>query len=242
MTLGSHIHVIDPDSRRRARIAFELTRRSLHAEIYEDLAEFGSRIPDEGAIFIADEPGCCDPGELRSMLDRLGSSLPVAAYAAEPAPERIVDAMLRGALDYLRWPFDPKLLEKAIARLFSEGERRASQAQREASAKAAIDHLSTREHEVLELMVEGDSNKEIGRKLGISPRTVEIHRGNMMRKLNARSPSDAVRLAMHAGIDPDVEQQSLAACSQVAGCAGARVARENCSAIEGHSTLRSSCA
>ena len=211
MAIDSHIHVIDPDSRRRARIAFELAHRNLHAEIYENLAEFGSRIPDEGAIFIADEPGSCTPGELRTMLDQLGSSLPVAAYAAEPAPQRIVDAMLQGSLDYLRWPFDPRLLERAMERLSCEGERRASRAQRGASAKAAIDHLSTREHEVLELMVEGDSNKEIGRRLGISPRTVEIHRGNMMRKLNARSTSDAVRLAMYAGLDAATEGERLAA-------------------------------
>lgn len=210
MVIHWHIHVIDPDSRRRARIAFELAHRDLHAEIYESLAEFGSRIPDEGAIFVADEPGCC-PSELKAMLDRLGSSLPVAAYAADPVPQRIVDAMLHGALDYLRWPFDPKLLQTAMTRLAGEGERRASRAQRGASARAAIDHLSGREHEVLELMVEGDSNKEIGRRLGISPRTVEIHRGNMMRKLNARSTSDAVRLAMYAGLDAAPEGQRLAA-------------------------------
>jgi FixJ family two-component response regulator len=211
MTGHRHIHVIDPDSRRRARIAFELAHRNLHAEIYENLKEFASRIPDDGAIFVADEPGCCNPGDLRTILDRLGSPLPVAVYAAEPSAQRIVDAMLQGALDYLQWPFDPKLLETAIARLSCEGERRAFRAQRGASAKAAIDHLSVREHEVLELMVEGDSNKEIGRRLGISPRTVEIHRGNMMRKLNARSPSDAVRLAMYAGLDAAKEDERLAA-------------------------------
>ena len=211
MAIDSHIHVIDPDSRRRARIAFELAHRDLHAEIYENLAEFGARIPDDGAIFIADEPGSCTPGELKTMLDRLGSSLPVAAYAAEPLPQRIVDAMLHGALGYLRWPFDPKLLATTLERLSSEGERRAAQGRRGASARAAIDHLSTREHEVLELMVEGDSNKEIGRRLGISPRTVEIHRGNMMRKLNARSPSDAVRLALYAGLDVSPEAERLAA-------------------------------
>jgi len=206
-----HIHVIDPDFRRRARITFELAQRHLHAEIYEDLEEFGSRIPDGGAIFVADEPGRCDPADLRAMLDGLGSTLPVAAYAAEPLPQRIVEAMLHGALDYLRWPFDPALLEAALARLSCEGERRASRARRGASAKAAIDHLSAREHEVLELMIEGDSNKEIGRRLGISPRTVEIHRGNMMRKLDARSPSDAVRLAMYAGLDAATEEERQAA-------------------------------
>ena len=211
MASHGHIHVIDPDFRRRARITFELAQRNLHAEIYEDLEEFGSRIPDGGAIFIADEAGRCNARDVRAMLDRLGRPLPVAVYSADPAPQRIVDAMLGGALDYLRWPFEPTRLEAAWARLSDEGERRAQLARRGASAKAAIDHLSVREHEVLELMVEGDSNKEIGRRLGISPRTVEIHRGNMMRKLNARSPSDAVRLAMYAGLDAATEDERIAA-------------------------------
>jgi FixJ family two-component response regulator len=206
-----NVHVIDPDSRRRARIAYELAHQNLHAEIYESIDEFASRTPDSGAVFIADVPGLCDPAQLRTILDRLASSLPVAAYCGEPEPQRIVEAMLHGALDYLRWPFDPKLLQAAMTRLSSEGERRALRARRGASAKAALEHLSSREHEVLELMIEGDSNKEIGRRLGISPRTVEIHRGNMMRKINARSPSDAVRLAMHAGLDTAREEERLAA-------------------------------
>jgi FixJ family two-component response regulator len=206
-----HVHVIDPDSRRRARIAFEFAHRGQHAEIYESLDEFSSRIPDDGAIFVADEGGCSGPGEVRSVLDRLGCSLPVAAYSAEPSPPRIVEAMLQGALDYLSWPFDETLLETALARLSREGERRALQVEREASARSVIEQLSAREQEVLELMVEGDSNKEIGHRLGISPRTVEIHRGNMMRKLNARSPSDAVRLALYAGLDATREDDRLAA-------------------------------
>jgi FixJ family two-component response regulator len=211
MASHRHIHVIDPDFRRRARITYELAHRNLHAEIYEDLEEFASRLPEGGAIFVADEPGRCCVGDVQAMLDARGRALPVAAYSAEPSPQRIVDAMLGGALDYLRWPFDPALLETALVRLAEEGERRAQLARRGASAKAAIEHLSMREHEVLELMIEGDSNKEIGRRLGISPRTVEIHRGNMMRKLNARSPSDAVRLAMYAGLDAVREDERLAA-------------------------------
>ena len=80
MASHGHIHVIDPDFRRRARITFELAQRNLHAEIYEDLEEFGSRIPDGGAIFIADEAGRCNARDVRAMLDRLGRPLPVAVY------------------------------------------------------------------------------------------------------------------------------------------------------------------
>jgi len=203
MTTKSHIHVIDPDFRRRAGIAYELSRLNLHAEIYENLEEFCVRIPEDGMVFVADEPQCGDLREFGTVLGASGRALPVAAYSANPSPQRIVEVVLGGALDYLRWPFEPSLLEATLDRLSDLGERRARKARRGAMAKAAVDHLSEREFEVLELMIEGNSNKEIGRELSISPRTVEIHRANMMRKLNARTPSDAVRLAMLAGIDRD---------------------------------------
>ena len=126
MPTRSHIHVIDPDFRRRARISHELMRRDFHAEIYEDLEEFGSRIPDEGTVLAIDDPARCDARGLMELLEGTGRRLPVAMYSDEPSPEKIVNAMLEGALDYLQFPFEPKLLDTAVARLSSEGERRAS--------------------------------------------------------------------------------------------------------------------
>ena len=211
MPTRSHIHVIDPDFRRRARISHELMRRDFHAEIYEDLEEFGSRIPDEGTVLAIDDPARCDARGLMELLEGTGRRLPVAMYSDEPSPEKIVNAMLEGALDYLQFPFEPKLLDTAVARLSSEGERRAEQDRRRAHAKAAVEELSARELEVLASMVQGNSNKEIAQALGISPRTVEIHRGNMMRKLSARSTSDAIRLAVYAGLDEEQALQAIAA-------------------------------
>jgi FixJ family two-component response regulator len=211
MTNRWHIHVIDPDFRRRAGIAYELSRLNLHAEIYETLEEFCARIPEDGMVFVADEPECGDLTEFANVLGASGRALPLAAYSTNPSPQRIVEVVLGGALDYLRWPFEPQLLEATLDRLSDLGERRARQARRGAMAKAAVEHLSERELEVLELMIEGNSNKEIGRQLSISPRTVEIHRANMMRKLNARSPSDAVRLAMLAGVDRGDDEHLIAA-------------------------------
>lgn len=186
-------------------------RRDFHAEIYEDLEEFGSRIPDEGTVFAIDDPERCDARELIAILEGTGRRLPVAMYSDEPSPEKIVGAMLEGALDYLQFPFDAELLDKAVERLSSEGERRVEQDRRRAHAKAVVEELSSRELEVLSSMVQGNSNKEIAQELGISPRTVEIHRGNMMRKLKARSTSDAIRLAVYAGLDEEQDSQTVAA-------------------------------
>jgi len=206
MAMGWHIHVIDPDVRRRAQIAFDLAQRHLHAEIYESPEEFASRLPEEGAVLLFDEPPTSAVREFRRLLESADSLLPMAVYSGEPSPQGIVNAILDGALDYLQWPFDPELLQGAIARMSREGERRAKLHRRARHAKSAIRDLSGRELEVLKRMVAGHTNKEIAALLEISPRTVEIHRGNMMRKLNARSPSDAVRLAMIAGIDAESER------------------------------------
>ena len=210
MSPRSHIHVIDADVRRRAQIAYEMTSRNLHAEIYDGLDEFGPVVPDSAAIFISDTSADCGPAALRALLDANGSSVPFVAYSDEPQPQAIVTAMLEGAVDYLRWPFDGTLLDTALDRLAMAGERRTREQQRRAEAKAAISGLSERELEVLQLMIEGNSNKEIGRKLNISPRTAEIHRGNMMRKLRARSPSEAVRLAITAGLGGEGDEAKVA--------------------------------
>jgi FixJ family two-component response regulator len=201
-----HIHIIDPDTRRRAEIAYKVTSRGLHAEIYEDLQEFAAKVPHDGVILLADEPESCTIAALKEVLLSAGKPLPFAVYSEEALPQKIVAAMHEGAVDYLRWPFMEALLESALARLAGAGLRNAKRHRREAAAKAAVAELSGRELEVLELMMLGKSNKEIGAELGISPRTVEIHRGNMLRKLNAKSPYDAARLALLAGLDVDEER------------------------------------
>ncbi|HVT54953.1 MAG TPA: LuxR C-terminal-related transcriptional regulator [Xanthobacteraceae bacterium] len=159
-------------------------------------------------ILASDDEVRSDLPELIEMLDANGRRLPVAMYSNEPSPEKIVKAMLDGALDYLQWPFEPQLLDRAVDRLQAEGKRRAEQDRRRARARALVEALSPRELEVLSLVVLGNANKEIAEDLGISPRTVEIHRSNMMRKLNARSTSDAVRVALYAGIDEELEPRS----------------------------------
>jgi FixJ family two-component response regulator len=201
MLMQSHVHVIDSDLRRRARVSRELMLMDMHAEIYEDIDEFGARPPKSGVILAADDSGEYGPNDLIDLHDSDGNRLPVAMYSDAPSPEKIVKAMIDGVLDYLQWPFDPILLDRAVERLQVEGERRAEQDRRQSEAKALVAELSPREREVLVSIVQGRANKETAIELGISSRTVEIHRGNMMRKLRARSTSDAVRLALYAGLD-----------------------------------------
>ena len=193
------VHVVDFDSSRRASIAHELYSRRLHAEIYEDIDELIARCPTEGAILIADGGTSDFEGSLETVRSCSGY-LPVAFFSADPTPQMIVKAMLSGSLDYLQWPFSAGALEAAIVRFQQQDEQPAKDARRKADARQLVETLTRREGDVLEGIVAGQSNKENAQRLGISPRTVEIHRGNMMTRLNAQSVSDVVRIGLYAGM------------------------------------------
>lgn len=194
-----HVHVIDPDAARRAKIARELYSPSIHAEIYESVEELVDRAPTHGSLLIADQDSA-DPEESIEALWSRNSYLPVAFYSENPSPQKIVKAMLSGALDYLEWPFSAEALDRSVKRLQKQGEQAAKVARRKAEARQLVATLTRRERDVLEGLLEGESNKGIAKKLGLSPRTVEIHRANMMARLNAQSTSDAARIGIYAGL------------------------------------------
>ncbi len=201
--MSVRIHVIDQDSRRRASIAREFLGRGFHAEIYEDLTEFAERMPSGGYVFAHDDLHKCDPAQLRQLMGAQEMPLPITFYAAEPAPERIVQAMQLGAWDYLKWPFEARLLDASLKTLAAVGDRLIVEHRRRREARQKVQGLTARETDVLRLLVKGCANKNIAMELEISPRTVEIHRGNMMRKLQAQTTSDAVRIALYAGLDAE---------------------------------------
>ena len=207
----NRVHVIDGHVRRRARVARELSTRGLHTEIYEDLNEFSSLAPTSGALFTADDLVDVPSRHLVVKLKESAGTLPVVLYSENISAPRVVEAVLEGALDYLQWPFDAGVLEGTFKRLATEGERRGQQAHLREAAKAKIATLTRRERQVLILLVQGLSNKDMAETLGISPRTIEIHRGHMMDRLGARSASDAVRIAIYADVDVGTEPVGLRA-------------------------------
>jgi len=199
------LHFINSDSRQRAdhaRIGFSLGH---HSEVYGDLSELAAHPPREGLIIardIAEEGGV--PVTL-NRLGRLGIWLPLIAVEENPRPARIVKAIKAGALDYLTLPLDPDRFSRCLARIEKEAEQFGRAQRRMMEARGKIETLSRREREVLEWLAEGSSNKAIARELEISPRTVEIHRANMMNKLDARHPADAVRLKIEARLEPSMQ-------------------------------------
>ncbi|EJL27095.1 response regulator transcription factor [Novosphingobium sp. AP12] len=108
--------------------------------------------------------------------------------------------MLDGAIDYIAWPISPEELVENLAKAITRAEGLGNAKLREVMARARVDRLTRREREVLGGVASGLSNRLIGEKLSISPRTVEIHRANMLNKLGANHTSDAIRIAIEASL------------------------------------------
>jgi two-component system response regulator FixJ len=114
-----------------------------------------------------------------------------------------VEAMRLGAADFIEKPFDDEIFIASV-RMAIARQREADQDQaRKSDVQKKIESLSTRERQVLEGLVAGNPNKRIAYDLGISPRTVEIYRANLMTKMQAGSLSDLVRMALLAGSLPE---------------------------------------
>lgn len=196
------LHFIDPSTRHRAelaRIGFALGH---HSEVYGDLGELSVYPPREGIVIARDIP---EEGGIAMVLERLGRLgiwLPVIAVDEAPRPGRIVEAIKAGALDYLSLPLENDRFERCLARIETEAEVFGAARRRMIEARDRIASLSAREREVLDWLAEGSSNKAIARELEISPRTVEIHRANMMNKLGASHAAEAVRLKLEAKLEP----------------------------------------
>ena len=204
MSRKASLHFIDSSSRHRAelaRIGFSLGH---HAEVYGDLSELSIHPPRVGSIGARDTVEDGGVSVILERLSRLGIWLPLIAFEAQPRPGRIVEAIKAGALDYLSLPLDPDRFSRCLARIEKEAEVFGQTRRRMIEARDRISSLSTREREVLDWLAEGSSNKVIARELDISPRTVEIHRANMMSKLGARHAAEAVRLKIEAKLEPQI--------------------------------------
>ena len=198
------IHVVDGDMRSRAEQARTVFALGHHAEVYDELDELLKRPPDSGVLLVRQR--ALEPN-LAELFDRMGERglwLPVVVCSTDPEVERVVPAVKQGALDYLLLPLDPTRLARSLVTVEREAAAHGAARRRLNYARGRVQLLSRREREVLEWLAEGSSNKVIARELSISPRTVEIHRANMMTKMGARHAAEAVRLWLEAGLEATI--------------------------------------
>jgi two-component system response regulator FixJ len=138
--------------------------------------------------------------DLQANLNELGIRLPVIVMTGQGDVAIAVRAMKAGAVDFIEKPFDDDLLLMAIETALAAAAGQASRERTIGDAAALIATLSARERQVLGGIVAGRSTKMIAHDLGISPRTVEVHRAHMLERLGIRSIAEAIRLAVMAGL------------------------------------------
>ncbi len=196
----SSLHFVEASPAIRAEMVRVADSIGYHCEPYADFSELAAHPPRNGIILIRDNATF---GGIRESLDRLldlGIWLPVVAVDYEPSPSRVVQAVKEGALDYLVLPINPDKLAASMTRIIDEATSVSEARLQALSARRLLETLSGRERQVLDELADGGSNKKIARTLEISPRTVEIHRANLMNKLGARHAVEAVRIKLNASM------------------------------------------
>jgi FixJ family two-component response regulator len=194
------VFIVDDDDAVRAALRLLMRSAGLQARGFASADEFL-------AGYDARQPGCLVldvrmPGmsglELQQELNKRGATIPVIFITGHGDVPMAVEAMQHGAADFLQKPFgDQDLLDRVKKALASDAGARASMAVL-AVTRQRLQSLTPREVQVMRLVTRGKANKVIGAELGVSQRTVEIHRAHVMEKMQARSLAELVRMVMDA--------------------------------------------
>jgi two-component system response regulator FixJ len=195
------VHVVDDDVAVRQSLSFLLASDGWPVRLHESASAFLDGVKEAAAGCIVTDvrmPGI-DGIEFLRRLKLRGFALPVIVMTGHADVPLAVEAMKEGAVDFLEKPFDDELLLAAVRSALERRDKLAHQDAHTAEVRARIRSLSERERQVLDGLVAGKPNKVIAYDLGISPRTVEIYRANVMSKMQAGSLSELVRMALWAG-------------------------------------------
>jgi len=194
------VHVIDDDDAVRDSIAFLLASAGIAAEVHPSAVDYLAAAKPLPGCIVTDirMPGMNGIDLIRALRER-GVGVPVIVITGHGDVPLAVEAMKLGAADFIEKPFDDEALIGAIRSALDKGEGsdRIDQWRREIAER--MSGLSERERQVLDGLIEGKANKIIAFDLGISPRTVEIYRANVMAKMQAGSLSELIRMSLTAG-------------------------------------------
>lgn len=202
MSSDDIVHVIDDDEAVRESLEFLLRSAKVQVRTYASAMAFletSSGLKSGCIITDVRMPGI-DGIELLRRLRQQDVQVPVIVVTGHGDVPLAVEAMKIGAADFLEKPFDDDVLLASVRSALSRHERVNQQDAERVAIQQRLAALSNRERQVLEGLITGYPNKTIAYDLGISPRTVEIYRANVMTKMEAKSLSELVRLALTAGV------------------------------------------
>jgi len=192
------VHVIDDDEALRDSITFLLHTAQIESQAHASASAFLERIPEKGLNCIITDvrmPGLSGI-DLLKRLKELMIDIPVIVITGHADVPLAVEAMRYGAIDFLEKPFDDEVLLASVQSALKQWSGGTKRHVERAEIEARLAILSNRERDVLNGLVAGLANKQIAFDLGISPRTVEIYRANLMDKMQAGSLSELVRMAL----------------------------------------------
>lgn len=191
------VHIVDDDAEIRAAVAMLLGAEGYQVQEHDDGASFLAEYqPDNHSVVLMDvRMPTMDGLAVQAEMQARAWRLPLVFISGHGDIPMAIEAVRRGALDFLQKPFTDSLLLKAV-RLAIESLPQSSELR---SVDEALDSLTDREREVMYAVCEGHANKVIARLLGVSPRTVEIHRSRVLHKLEVQNAQQLVRRLMAAG-------------------------------------------
>ena len=202
MSNERRVHIIDGDESVRASLEPALQSAGFASSFHDNPSSFlrNAVHPGTGCILLAVLWPSLSDDELQAVIKRLKVILPVIVLIDQSGVKTAVIAMKAGAADFIVKPVDPGVLIASIEAVLSKG----PPADLRAAARASqqLSSLSHRERQVLERLLAGRLNKQIASDLGLSTRTVEVHRARMMKRLGARHLSEAIRLFLSANSFP----------------------------------------
>lgn len=201
MTDNRLIHLVDDDEAIRHSASFMLRHAGFRVKTYVDGVAFLEQVDDaeKGCILLDVQMPKMDGLQVQEALNERGVAMPVIVLTGHGDVAVAVRAMKAGAVDFVEKPYAKQTLIDALTRAFERLEARRKEEVLADEARGLIEHLTAREKEVLLGLVDGQTNKEIAISLDISPRTVEIHRANVMEKMGAPNLSTVLRIAFAAG-------------------------------------------
>jgi two-component system, LuxR family, response regulator FixJ len=196
------IHLVDDEEAIRKSAGFMLRTVGFEVRTYASGVEFLklARTAETGCVLLDVRMPELDGLQVQSEMAQRGINMPVVVLTGHGDVTLAVQAMKAGAVDFIEKPFEKASLLEAIDRGFARIDRVDVRATEEAEAQVRIGVLTPREKEVLDGLARGYPNKTIAYDLGVSSRTVEVHRASLMSKLAVRSLSDALRIAFAAGL------------------------------------------
>lgn len=202
MKSDATVYVVDDDEGIRHSLELLLGAVGLKVRVFPDAASFLDTFnPALRGCIVADlrMPGL-NGLEMQERLNAVNCRMPIIFLSGHGDVPAAVRALQKGAVDFLEKPFNPKLLLERIERAIKTDAELSAAAENSAKIAGRVARLTGREREVMGLVADGKSSKIIALELGISERTVELHRFRMMKKMSARSVADLVRMISDASI------------------------------------------